>query len=50
MMAEMDQMPSDTGKLSIRTYIDTFMARQGKLLDAARRSQEATNENNLRKR
>jgi hypothetical protein len=50
MMAEMDQMPSDTGKLSVRTYIDTFMARQGKLLDAARRSQEETNEGNLRKR
>ena len=50
MMAEMDQMPSDTGKLSVRTYIDTFMARQGKLLDAARRSQEATNDSNLRKR
>ena len=48
-MAEMDQMPSDIGKLSVRTYIDTFMARQGKLLDAARRSQKA-NENNLKKR
>ena len=49
MMTEMDQMP-DTGKLAVRTYIDTFMARQGKLLDAARRSQEATNDSNLRKR
>ena len=50
MMAEMDQMPSDTGKISIRNYIDTFMARQRKLLDAARRSQEATNDSNLKKR
>ena len=48
-MAEMDQMLSDTGKVSVRTNIDTFMARQGQLLDAARRSQESTNEGNLRK-
>jgi hypothetical protein len=50
MMAEMDQMPSDTGELSVRTYIDTFMARQGKHLNTARRSQEATNDGNLKKR
>jgi len=25
MIDEMDQMPSETGKLSVRTYIDTFM-------------------------
>ena len=36
-------MPSDTGKVSVRNYIDTFMARQGKLLGAA-------NESNIRKR
>jgi len=50
MMAEMGQMPSDTGKVSVRNYIDTFMARLGKLLDAARKSQEATYDSNLRKR
>jgi len=50
MMEKMDQMSSDSGKFSIRDYIDTFMARQGKLLDAARRSLEATKDNNLRKR
>ena len=49
MMAEMNQLPSDTRQTSIRDYIDTFMARQGKL-EAARRSQEATNDNNLRNR
>ena len=35
---------------TVRTYIHTFMARQGKLLDAARISQEATNDSNFRKR
>ena len=30
--------------MSVRNYIDTFMARQGKLLDAAKRPQEATND------
>ena len=49
-MAEMDQMPSDPGKISVRNYIDTFMARQGKLQDTARRSKEATNDRNLRKK
>ena len=49
MMAEMDQMPSDTVKTSVRDYIDKFMAKQGKLVNAARRSQEATNDDNLRK-
>ena len=47
---DMMKETSDTGKISVWDYIDTFMARQGKLLDAARRSQEATNNNNLRKR
>ena len=46
MMAEMDQMHSDTGKISVRNCIDTFMERLGKLLHAARRS----NVSNLRKR
>jgi len=50
MMAEMDQMPSDTVKTSMRDHIDKFMAIQGKLQNAARRSQEATNHNNIRKR
>ena len=36
--------------LSIRAYVDDFMQRQGKLLNAALRSQEATNEKPLRKR
>ena len=35
MMAEMDQMPRETGKISVRNYIDTFMERQGKLLEIA---------------
>ena len=43
-------MPTDLGKISVRYYIDTFMARQGKLLGVARRSQEATNDNNHWKR
>jgi len=49
MMAKMDQM-INTVKTSVRDYSDKFMARQWKMLDAARRSQEATNDNNLRKR
>ena len=50
MMAEMDQRPGDNQDKSIRAYIDEFMTRQGKLLNAARKSQEAANENNLPKR
>ena len=49
MTAEMDQMPSDIGKISVRNYINKFMARQGKLLDATKKSQETTNDSNLRK-
>ena len=45
MMVEMDQKPRDTVKTSVRDYIDKFMAKQGKLLNAARRE---TNDN-LRK-
>ena len=33
-----------------RNYIYTVMARQGKLMDVVRRSQEATNDRNLMKR
>ena len=40
MMAEMDQMPSDTVKISVRDYIDKFMEKQGKLLNVAKISQK----------
>ena len=47
---ELDQAPTNATPVSIRAYVDDFMQRQGKLLNAALRSQEATNEKPLRKR
>jgi len=41
---ELDQTPTNATAVSIRSYVDDFMQRQGKLLNAAMRSQEATNE------
>ena len=47
---ELDQAPKNATPISIRSYVEDFMQRQGKLLHAAMRSQEVTNEKNLRKR
>ena len=41
---ELDQAPKNATPVSIRAYVDDFMQRQGKLLNAAMRSQKATNE------
>jgi hypothetical protein len=51
MIQELDQMPTaGHPQRSIREYVYKFMATQGKLIDAARRSQTQINDMNLRRR
>jgi hypothetical protein len=47
---ELDQAHTHATPVSIRSYVDAFMQRQGKILNAAMRSQEETNIRNLWKR
>jgi len=47
---ELDQTHNNATPVSIRSYVDAFMLRQEKLLNAAMRSQEKMNVRNLQKR
>jgi hypothetical protein len=48
--AELDTIPSTTAPRTIRDYVDTLMARQGRIISAAISSQQKENSANLQRR
>jgi hypothetical protein len=50
LLAEIDTIPSKTAPRTIRDYVDTLMARQGRIINAAISSQQKENSANLQRR